>query len=1005
MRSIAASLGLTLCLLAGCRGTDTRPPQNPPGPGKVATVDPEPALSIEEILGGSDLPEPLPSPLPSDAMGVSIHRLSNGMTVYVSTDRQQPRFTAWVGVRAGSRMDPADSTGLAHYLEHMLFKGTDEFGTLDMEAEQPHIDAVAALYRELRATDDPAQREAILAKVDAQTQAQGKYAIPNEIDRMYASIGVEGVNAFTSDEETVYIGSVPSNRLAQWSAIEAERYTNPVYRLFWPELEAVYEEKNLDLDSPSSRAWYAMLRGLFPEHPYGNQTTIGEVEHLKSPAYDDMAAYFERWYVPNNMAIVLAGDIDAATAIPALEKAFGHLHPRPVPVPPPAELPPVAGRQVREVLGDGEPGVRIAWQSVPVGHPDEAALAVLDRVLDDASVGRLNTQLELTQRLPAVGSGYSTFIEAGYFYVWAQARQEQSLDDVEAMLRDVVAQVRSGKVRASDVEAAKLHWSLARKEALESSSARASRMMDAFVTHRPWDEVVAYEEAVEAVTAQDVVRVANAYLGEDSVVVFKRNGQPELPTLDKPSITPVPIDPSRKSPFFERIEGMDAPQLQPVWAEEGTHYERRALPGGELIAARNPRNDLFSVTIRIKRGYRKAPLLCYALDLFELSGRGETSAEDLQKELYALGSSVWTRCDAEYSSITMEGLEENLEPTVALVRSWLDDPTFSPALLDRHLSNTLSARKDQLDKDQYLTAALDAYAKYGERSAWKVAPSNAALAAAKPKALRSLIRTMLDHRGRTLYFGTRTPDDAAALLGIPKTSKGRTRFRDPGDAWVRTFRPLEGPTVYFLHKEVAKANVRFAFPAAPLARDERPLATLYSHVLSGNMSAAVFQELRESSGLAYSASARVSPGRTPKDASALFGSLSTQTDKTPDALARFMALLRSPPLSQARVEEARESLDHDYRATRLDPRYVGWNVVAWDERGEASDPRPWEWAQVMAAEATTLETFAAAWTDAPAVFAVVGDRARVGMDALKALGTVHEVERETLFGYGPFPGS
>ncbi len=1003
MRSIGASLALSLVLLAGCRGTDTRPPENPPGPGKVATLDAEPTLSAEEILAASDLPKLLPSPLATDPMGVTIHRLSNGLTVYVSTDRQQPRFTAWVGVRAGSRMDPADSTGLAHYLEHMLFKGTDEFGTLDMEAERKHIDAVAELYRQLRATDDPAERASILQQVDAQTQEQGRYAIPNEIDRMYASIGVEGVNAFTSDEETVYIGSVPSNRLSQWAAIEAERYTNPVYRLFWPELEAVYEEKNLDLDSPDSRVWYAMLRGLFPRHPYGNQTTIGEVEHLKSPAYDDMAAYFERWYVPNNMAIVLAGDIDAQTAIPVLEEAFGHLPPKPVPTPPPGELPGVEGRQATEVLGDGEPGLRIAWQSVPVGHADEAALAVLDRVLDDASVGRLNTQLELTQRLPAVGSGYSAFIEAGYFYVWAQARQEQSLDDVESMLRDVVAQVQAGKVRASDVEAAKLHWSLARKEGLESPSSRASRMMDAFVTHRPWPEVVAYQEAVAAVTVDDVVRVANTYLGTDSVVVFKRNGQPELPKLDKPSITPVAIDPSRKSAFFERIEGMDAPELQPVWAQEGTHYARRALPNGELIAARNPRNDLFSVTIRMKRGYRKEPLLCYALDLFELSGRGETSAEDLQKELYALGSSVWTSCDAEYSSITLEGLEKNLEPTFALVRSWLDDPTFSPALLDRHLSNTLSSRRDQLDKDEYLTAALDAYAKYGERSAWKVAPSNATLAAAKPAALRALMRTMLDHRGRTLYFGTRGADDAAALLGLKTTSKGRTRFRDPGDAWVRTFRPLEGPTVYFLDKTVAKANVRFAFPAGPLTREQRPLATLYSQVLSGNMSAAVFQELRESSGLAYSAYATVSPGRTPRDASALFGSLSTQTDKTPEALARFMALLKSPPLSKARVQEARESIDHDYRATRLDPRYVGWNVVSWDEREESSDPRAWEWAQIRSADAAALEAFAAAWADAPAVFAVVGERSRVGMDALEALGDVHEVERETLFGYGPFP--
>ncbi len=1003
MRLHRVLLGLSLVVASGCRGTDTALPEAAPGPGKVASVDAAPVLSAEEILAASDLPQPLAQPLAGDPMGVSIHRLSNGLTVYVSTDRQQPRFTAWIGVRAGSRMDPADSTGLAHYLEHMLFKGTDEFGTLDMEAEQPHIDAVQDLYRQLRTTQDEAERSAILTKIDTETQAQGKFAIPNEIDRMYATLGLEGVNAFTSNEETVYIGSVPSNRLEQWAAVEAERYTDPVYRLFWPELEAVYEEKNIDLDSPNSRVWKAMLSGLFPQHPYGTQTTIGEVEHLKSPAYDDMAAYFEQWYAPNNMAIVLSGDIDAKQAVPVLEQAFGHLKPRLLPTPAKGALPEVQGRSMTEVLGDGEPGVRIAWKTVPVGHADEPALVVLDRVLDDASVGLLNTRLELTQKLPAVGSGHSTLNEAGYFFTWAQARQDQNLDDVEGMMREVVEAVRAGAMTEADVAAAKLHWSLGRKEGLESTGSRASRMMDAFISHRDWRDEVATAEAVAAVTREDVIRVAGKYLGEGTVVVFKRKGQPKLPKLGKPAITPVDIDPSRKSPFAKEIEAMETPDLTPVWAQQGTHYERRTLPSGELIAVKNPRNDLFSVTIQIKRGYRKAPLLCYALDLFELSGRGETPAADLQKELYALGSSVWTSCDAEYSAINLRGVDKNLDATLELVTAWMDDPTFSTELLGAHLDNTLSARKDQLDQDRYLTSALDAYAKYGERSAWKQQPSNAKLAGAKPAALRRLIRTMLDHQGRTLYFGTRSADDAAVLLGRTKTSSGRKRFKDPGDAWVREFRDLKGPTVYFLDKEVAKANVRFAFPAAPLRREDRPLAKLYTQVLSGNMSAAVFQELRESSGLAYSAYAGVSEGRTPKDASALFGSLSTQTDKTPEAVARFMGLLKSPPLSTDRVEEAREALDLEYRATRLDPRWIGWSVVSWDEMGEAADPRAWEWAQVKQADTDALQRFAEGWMDSPVVFAVVAERARVGMEALQGLGEVKEVRPETLFGYGAFP--
>src|SRR5690606_21242831 len=243
------------------------------------------------------------------SMAVTVHRLANGMTVYVSENHEKPQVSAWIGVRAGGRMDPPTSTGLAHYLEHMLFKGSDEFGTLDAAREAEHVEQVRVLYRQLRDARDEASRRAILTKIDAQTQAMAAYAIPNELDRMYSTLGVTGVNAFTSFESTVYIANVPSNRLAAWSRVEAERFADPVFRLFLPELEAVYEEKNLSLDSPEDRVTVAGLAALFPRHPYGTQTVIGEVEHLKSPAFDDMVRFFADWYAPNNMAIALAGDV------------------------------------------------------------------------------------------------------------------------------------------------------------------------------------------------------------------------------------------------------------------------------------------------------------------------------------------------------------------------------------------------------------------------------------------------------------------------------------------------------------------------------------------------------------------------------------------------------------------------------------------------------------------------------------------------------------------------
>lgn len=991
-------MGLALAVTFGCQLRPTTPPldaEPTPAPTVAAGEPAEP--SREAVLAASDLPSTLETPLPNDPMGVTVHRLSNGMSVYISTDRQKPRFNAWIGVRAGSRMDPPDSTGLAHYLEHMLFKGTDDYGTIDAEQEAAHVERVRELYGSLRAAPDEAARKKILTEIDAQTQAMAKYAVPNELSRMYGAMGIEGINAFTSYEQTVYIGDIPSNRIEAWATVEGERFSDPVFRLFLPELEAVYEEKNLSIDNPFRRVSEALMAALFPAHPYGTQTTIGAAEHLKNPAYQDMEAYFHRWYVPNNMAIVLAGDIDPATALPILEAKLGHLKPKRLPEPPRGELPPLGGRVFREVQADGEEGVTLAWHAPASSHADVVALEVMDRVLDDAKVGLLNAQLELTQKVPSAGSSMSTLREAGWFMVRAQARAGQSPEELEGMLLQVLDGLRRGEFSEEDVTGVKLRETVRIKRGLEVPGARTSHMMSAFIEHRDWSDVVDHDERFQAVTRDDVIRVANAYLGDAYVVVAKRKGQPEIPKLDKPKITAVDIDSSRKSPFSQRVEAMPAAELQPEWVVEGEHYVRRTLPAGDLIAVKNARNDLFSLRYAQDRGYRTAPYLCYALELLELSGAGDDDAEALRKQLYALGTTVRTTCSAETSSITLEGLDSQLEASLALVDRWLSSPRFDRDTLERLHADTVSQRQDGMEKDRVLTAALLDYANHGKRSDWLRQPSNRKLAKARPAQLRGLIGSYLDHEHRTLYFGPREADAVAKVV-----ARGE-RHRKVGKTELRRYEPVKEPTVFFLHKDGAKANVRFTIPQGPLTREQLPIARLLSEYLGGNMSALVFQEIRESRGLAYSASAYYSTGRRSNDDAALTGQMSTQADKTPEAVRTFLGLLRSGEIQPERLADAKAGIDQELRSSRIDPRWVDRWVLSWDERDEKVDPRPWEWASVKALEVSDVEAFAKGFIDAPVIIVVVGDRDRVGLGELEKIGPVREVKPDDLFGYGAFP--
>jgi len=983
---VVSLLGLSLLALAPACKPAAAP--TPPAAPKDPTV---------EILAASDLPPTLDQPVPGDGMGVTIHRLKNGLTVYISTDRQKPRVSAWVAVRTGSRNDPPNSTGLAHYLEHMLFKGTDELGTLDFAAEKPHLEKVAQLYKDLRATEDPVKRAAIFAELDATNQMIAKHAVPNEMDRLYTTLGIDGINAFTSDDMTVYIGDVPTNRFEAWATLEAERFKDPSYRLFFTELESVYEEKNLSLDSPDGRASEALMKQLFPKHPYGTQTTIGSIEHLKSPAYQDMIDYFHRWYAPNNMAVLLAGDIDAAAALPMLEKTLGTWTPRALEQPTPAVVGKISQRVASEVVGEGEQAVTIGWSTVPFTHPDEPVLQVMHWLLDNDAAGLLNVELELSQKVPdASAYGYS-MLESGVFITRATAREGQSLEEVEALLHGVIAKLKAGDFTQQDIDAIVLANDISLKMQQESNDGRVSRLMQSYIYRQPWTKMVERDDRLRKVTREDVIRAARAYLTDGFGVVYRRAGKPTVAKIDKPKITAIEVDPSRKSKFGARIAAMEAAEMSPEWLVEGTHYTRQTLPAGPMVAVVNKRNDLFSLRYKFDRGYKRDPLLCHALDLLEQSGAGDQTAEAFKRELFALGSTVSFECGADDSTISVAGIDANMEKTLALLERWIRQPKLDADTLKKLGDNVLSTRKDGMEDPDNLWGVLGDYTSFDRESDHLHAPTNKQITGARVDALGKLLQGFLDHQHKTLYYGPRVAADAATAVALGKSHR-KLSHRPP-----LVYRKTKTPTIYFVHREVAKSYVSVTLPHGPGERARKPTARLLNTYLNGGMNALLFQELREARGLVYFSYGAVNQGVYPDDPWALNGGMGTQADKTPDALKTFLELVRTRPLDPGRIAVARTTIDQEFRSSRIDPRWSLYWIDSWDNAGEPSDPRPWYWEQIQALPEEPLKAFASSFADTPVVIGIIGDRNRIDMAALEKIGKVVELTADKLFSYGAFP--
>jgi predicted Zn-dependent peptidase len=934
------------------------------------------------------------TPRPDDALGVTIHRLANGLTVYLSPNKGEPRVSARVVVRAGSKNDPADSTGMAHYLEHMLFKGTTHLGTLDYEKERPQLERIRALYEDLFKTKDDAGRAKIYKEIDAANGRASAFAVPNEFDRFYRSIGAEGLNAFTSDEQTVFVVSIPANRLEAWATVESERFKSPVFRLFQTEIETVYEEKNRSMDNAERILSDELENRLYKFHPYGQQPTLGSIEHLKNPSLAKMYAFYDRWYAPNNMAIALSGDFDRAKTLELIKKHFGTWTPHALPELPKWELPKPKGEEKYEVKYEAEQKVELAWLTVPRSHPDADALEVMDMIVDNSAAGLFNLRLNQAQKVKASGSYPSMRNDAGSWNAWALPKKGQSPEEAEALLLEAVDAVKKGDFSEDDVAAVVTNFELGEKAQLESNEARVSQMAGSFVSVEPWERAVGRLDRIRKTTKADVVRVANKYLGPDRIVVYRRDAKPEIPKISKPAFTHIAIDPARESSFMKEILAIPAPPLEPRWLVSGRDYQITPIEGGRLYSTKNPYNDLFSLSFRYERGSRTDRELCAAVDLLELAGAGPWSADEFKKKLFALGTSLSYSCGDQDTSINLSGLDRNLWPSLELMAQRFDWPNVESGTLSKMIEVELGAREDEKKNPGAVHYALGQVAARGRESAVLKRLTNAEFKALNEARLKGLIRDFMLHPSRTAYVGNRLPREIGKLL-----ETGRRQRPVSPRVPLKLLRPAS-PRVLFTHRDMVQAQVGLF--AADETYDPEHVVDYqyYAEYMGGDMSAVIFQEVRESRALAYSASGGHTGVADKGDDTQLWGRLGCQADKTPEAVKLMQTLFQDFPGSEKRFRETAKSIEESYRTSPVPFRAIPATVLGWEDQGlTGGDPGPKRFERSLKYTLPELTTFAQRFKTKPLTVWILGHRDRVGLEQLKTLGEFEEKPLDALFPY------
>lgn len=940
----------------------------------------------------------------NDPQDTKIYTLDNGLKLYMSVNKETPRIQTYIAVKVGSKNDPSETTGLAHYFEHLMFKGTEQFGTTDYAAEKPMLDQIEALFEQYRSTENEAQRQAIYHKIDSISYEASKIAIPNEYDKLMSLIGAKGTNAWTSNDETVYVEDIPSNQIDNWARIQADRFRNNVIRGFHTELETIYEEKNMSLTQDNRKMFETLLATLYPNHPYGKQTTLGSQDHLKNPSITNVKKYHDEYYVPNNIAICVSGDFNPDEMVAAIEKYFGDWQPNPS-VPKLEIVPekPITSPIVKDVYGLESEYIYMAWRLPGSSDIKTSAVSnIAQSILSNGSCGLMD--LDITQQQKAMMFGVSSLGMADYggFIVIGYPKEGQKLEDLRTLALEEIAKLKSGDFDESLIAATINNLKLDEMRSLESNSARARRYVDAFISGIDWKDAAGELERLEAVTKEDIVKFANEYLGNDNyTVLYKRIGEDKtVKKISAPKITPIVSNRDAVSDFVKEIQNSEVKPIEPVFVDFSNDMAKFELKkGAEILYKKNTLNDIFTIEFNYNYGIADNPALYYADDYVDYLGTTSMSKEEFASKMYELGCDYTFNVGMYSSLIRLSGLSENMEEAIKLYENMLLGAVGDDTILENLKKDIIKTRSDNKKSQSSCFSALQTYLIYGPECVKKRTLSDDAILSFRSDEILSAVKDVLDKGHEILYYGPmKTGDLETVLKGSHHVAEGAEILPERYEKVLQTpeskvfLAQYDAKQLYYMQYS-NRGETFDPFEAAGI--------NMYNEYFGGGMNAIVFQEMREARGLAYSASATlVTPYYNIDDSYKYLAVIATQNDKMRSAIEAFDSIINDMPESEAAFQIAKEAIIGRMRTSRT----TGMSVLRLYQScrrlglGEPMNKQIFHDLQTL--ELNDIVKVQQKWVkDRTYQYAILGDIKDLDTKYLSTLGPVKVLTLEDIFGY------
>ena len=937
-----------------------------------------------------------------DPMNAKIYTLKNGLKVYMSVNKEEPRLQTYIAVRNGGKNDPADNTGLAHYLEHIMFKGSCNFGTSDYAAEEPLLNQIEEQFNVYRTKTDPEERKAVYHIIDSLSYLASEIAIPNEYDKLMSVIGSQGTNAYTSDDETAYRENIPSNQIDNWARIQADRFRNFVVRGFHTELEAVYEEYNMYLNEDVENAAFAIDSVLFRNHPYGLHQVIGTQQHLKNPSISAIRKQQADMYVPNNMAICASGDFDPDEFVAIIEKYFGDWEPNPA-------LPefkyepeePMTAPVNETVYGNQSEFMLLGWRCP--GRKDRAndAGAIVASILNNGKAGLIDLNLSQQQKVLYAESelygrtDYSDFLLLGY------PKEGQSLDEVKQLLLAQVDSLRSGFFDESLIEAAVANIKLSQMRQLESNSSRTLKFVNSFVDGTDWADEVGLLDRLSRLTKADVMEWADKYLSDNSyVAVYKRQGvNPKNNKIIAPQITPIATNRDKQSDFLTQISETRVESIEPVFVDYNKDLSRLQLKDGvEMLYKKNLNNDIVTATFRFDIGKSTNPALPFAFNYLSYLGTTTRSADEIAVQEYKIAGNHSFNVSDNVLTFSVNGLSEHLGSMLDIVEDLMLNAIPDEDILRNLKADELMSRQMAKANQNSCSSALNRYVMYGPDYVRSVTLSDSQVMALTSRELLGMIRDLLDCQHTVLFYGPQDESRARDIIlehhkcgdNLTALTKKRTKKQI-----------VTSPKVILAQYDSRQFNyIQYSDRGETFSIDDVPYIELFNEYFGGSMNSIVFQEMRESRALAYSAGANLSSPSYLDDTYSFYARIGSQNDKLKAAVQAFDLVINEMPESDKLFATSKTSIESVLRTSRT----VGMSVLnSYLNAQELELKEPLAKTVYDKLADLTMDDLISCqqkWIrNRVYIYGLLGNLDDLDMQFLRSLGPVETVSLDELFGY------